>query len=359
MSDYKDYSDYLSKLENSILSQDNSKKTTKSQVQRKKPRRRLNPKALVILLCLLLAVVIIILIAISPKKAAPDVKGDTTVSNVKKDEVSIKKSPLAEITDKTVTIGSEIDSKAAVFIDNKDYTVVASKNENLKCYPASTTKIMTLLVAVENIDDLDDTFKMSYEITDPLWKQEATVAGFLSSEVITVKDMLYGTILPSGGDAAIGLAIKISGSEENFVELMNEKAKALGLKNTNFVNCTGLYNKNHYTTPLDLAVILKEAMKNELCREILKTQSYVSSKTPQHPTGITMNSTLFNYMYGTEAENAVIEGGKTGYTGESGYCIASFGSSAEGNEYICVALGASTRWPAVYDQIELYKAYAK
>lgn len=356
MSDYKDYGDYLSKLENSILDEKKEKVSEKRVQTKKKPRRRLNPKALVVLLCLVLAVVIIVLLATSPK-TLPIIRGDNLVSNVKKEEKP--KSPFAEITDKTVTLGSEINSKAVVFIDNKTYTVVASKNEDLKCYPASTTKIMTLLVAVENIKDLNDTFKMTYEITDPLWEQEATVAGFLSSEVITLEDMLYGTILPSGGDAAIGLAVKISGSEEEFVKLMNKKAKKLGLENTNFTNCTGLYNKNHYTTPQDLAVILKEAMKNELCRKILKTQTYTSSKTPQHTEGITMNSTLFNYMYGTEAENAVIEGGKTGYVGQSGYCIATFGTSNAGNEYICVALGAEARWPAVYDQIELYKAYAK
>ena len=358
MSDYKDYGDYLSKLESSILDE-KKVSTTKKQVQKgKKSRRRLNPKALVVLLCLILAVVIIVLICTMPKSEL-EVKGNSTVSSVKKDEKKEEKSPFAKKTEKTVTLGTEVNSKAVVFIDNEAYTVVASKNEDQKCYPASTTKIMTLLVAVENIKDLEDTFKMTYEITDPLWEQEATVAGFLSSEVITVKDMLYGTILPSGGDAAIGLAQKISGSEENFVKLMNKKAKELGLKNTNFTNCTGLYNKNHYTTPQDLAVILKEAMKNELCREILKTQTYTSSKTEQHPMGITMNSTLFNYMYGTEAETATIEGGKTGYVGQSGYCIATFGSSNTGNEYICVALGAEARWPAVYDQIELYKAYAK
>lgn len=357
MSDYKDYNDYLSKLENSI--KDEKKQTAIiKQVPRKKPRRRLNPKALVVLLCICLAVVIIILVATSPK-SLPSIMGDNPVSDVKSEPKKEKASPLAKLNDKTVTLGDDINSKAVVFIDTKTYTVVAAKNENQRCYPASTTKIMTLLLAVENLKDLDATFKMSYEITDPLWNAEATVAGFLSSEVITVKDMLYGTILPSGGDASIGLAQMVAGSEEEFVKLMNKKTKELGLENTNFTNCTGLYNKNHYTTPQDLAVILKEAMKNELCRKILTTQTYTSTKTPQHPEGLEMHSTLFNYMYGTEPESAVIEGGKTGYVGQSGYCIATFGKSNSGNEYICVALNAEARWPAVNDQFNLYKAYAK
>lgn len=358
MSDYKDYSDYLSKLENSVKDEKKQTAKTVKPSQRKKSRRRLNPKAVFVLLCIILAVVIVVAVVSGPD-SLPSIKGDNPVSDVKKEPQKTEVSPLAKVTDKTVALGDNINSKAVAFIDNKTYTVVASKNENERCYPASTTKIMTLLLAVENLKDLDATFKMTYEITDPLWDAEATVAGFLSSEVITVKDMLYGTILPSGGDAAIGLAQMVSGSEEEFVKLMNKRAKALGLKNTNFTNCTGLYNKEHYTTPLDLAVILREAMKNDLCRKILTTQTYTSTKTPQHPTGITMNSTLFNYMYGTEPETAVIEGGKTGYVGQSGYCIATFGKSNSGNEYICVALNADARWPAVYDQFELYKSYAK
>ncbi len=357
MSDYKDYSDYLSKLENSV--KDEKKQTaTIKKLPTSKPRRRLNPKAVFVLLCIVLAVVIIVAVVTTPD-SLPSIKGDSPVSSVKSEPKKEEVSPLAKRTDKTVTIGDDINSKAVVFIDTKTYTIVSAKNENLRCYPASTTKIMTLLLAVENLKDLDATFKMTYEITDPLWDAKATVAGFLSSEVITVKDMLYGNILPSGGDASIGLAQMVAGSEEEFVKLMNKKAKALGLENTNFTNCTGLYNKNHYTTPQDLAVILKEAMKNELCRKILTTEKFTSSKTPQHPEGIEMHSTLFNYMYGNEPETAVIEGGKTGYVGQSGYCIATFGKSNSGNEYICVALNAEARWPAVYDQFNLYKAYAK
>jgi len=200
---------------------------------------------------------------------------------------------------------------------------------------------------------------MSYRITDPLYQQEATVAGFLSGETVNMNDLLYGTILPSGADAAIALAETVAGSEEEFAKLMNKKCKELGLKNTNFVNCTGLYDKNHYTTAFDMSVIMKAVLKNAICKEIISTYRYTTSVTPQHPEGILLENTIFKYMYGTEPEGAQIIGGKTGYTGESGYCICSFGKSDNGTEYICVNLKGQTRWPAVYDQINLYTKFAK
>lgn len=264
-----------------------------------------------------------------------------------------------KITDKTLSIDSDIYSKNILFAYADDLSVIAERNCTERCFPASTTKIMTALVALEIASDLEDTFTMTYEITDPLYKAEATVAGFLSGEVITVKDMLYGTILPSGGDAALGLAIKLCGSEKDFVKLMNKKAKDLKLKDTHFTNCTGLFDNEHYSNACDLAVIMKEALKSDLIREIMSTVNYTTSITPQHPEGITLQSTLFSYMYGTEPEIATITAGKTGYVSQSGYCFVTAGSNKEGREYICVTLAGAQRWPSVFDQINLYKKFAE
>ena len=151
----------------------------------------------------------------------------------------------------------------------------------------------------------------------------------------------------------------IAGSEEEFVKLMNKKADELGLKDTHFTNSSGLYDKDHYTTAEDMAVIIRAAMKNPLCREVLSTYQYTTAKTPQHPDGIELTSTLFSYMYGTEPEGADILGGKTGFVNESGYCIATFGKSDNGTEYVCVTLKGVSLWPTVYDQIDLYSRYAK
>jgi D-alanyl-D-alanine carboxypeptidase (penicillin-binding protein 5/6) len=201
---------------------------------------------------------------------------------------------------------------------------------------------------------------MSYEITDPLYKEGATITGFLSGETVPLKDMMYGVILSSGGDAAVGLAVKIAGSEEAFVEMMNQKAKELGMKNTHYANATGLHNEGNYTSAYDMAILIDAAMKNELCREILTTKTYTTVSTEQHPEGLPFESTLFSHMKGTEPETATIIGGKTGYISMSKYCIASFGVSEQsGDEYIVVTLGNSSRWPAMNGQITLYKEYAK
>ena len=189
---------------------------------------------------------------------------------------------------------------------------------------------------------------------------EASVAGFLNGETITMTDLLYGLILPSGADAALALAEKISGSEAEFVKLMNQKVKALGLKDTHFVNTSGLYDSDHYSTAYDMAVILETALKNPVCKKVLSTYQYTTSVTPQHPEGIPLSATLFEYMYGTEPETATILGGKTGFVNEAGYCIASYGTGkATNDEYIVVTLKNSSRWPAFYGQIDLYKQFAK
>ncbi|MDD6478987.1 MAG: D-alanyl-D-alanine carboxypeptidase [Oscillospiraceae bacterium] len=357
----KDYSEYFSKLEKTINEPEDIKenipeslKASKSVLRKKliKRRRRFILSVLSVFL-ILVALISGIIILINKPKEKPSVLANSSISSEPKEpEV---KYPFE--TENTLEISSNTDSKHVIVMDLSDRSVKASRAAFERAYPASTTKIMTLLVAVENITDLTDTFTMSYEITDPLYVEGATVAGFLAGEVINLKDMLYGIILPSGGDASVGVAMKIAGSEKAFVDLMNEKARQLKLKDTNFTNCTGLFNKNHYTTAADMAVILAEALKNPLCREILSTYKYTATPTVQHPEGLKFSSTLFNYMYGTEPEGADILGGKTGFVNESGYCIASFGKKDSGEEYIVVTLEASTRWPAFYDQIGLYNDY--
>ncbi len=358
----KEYGEYFASLENSLS---NTKDTKTVEPKReeiiKKPKhnkRQVKPFFAVIL-AFLIAISVIFAVKNSLKTSEEPKSTESTALPVEKEPKNKKTDYFAKADENTVALGDGISSKAVVFINGKDNRIVAQKNMSEKMYPASTTKVMTLLVAVENIKDFNDTFKMTYQITDPLYKEEATVAGFLSGEEINMTDLLYGTILPSGADAAIGLAVKIAGSEDAFATLMNNKATELGLKNTHFTNCTGLFNKDHYSTAEDMAVILRAAMDNDLCKKILSTYQYTTASTPQHPSGIPLENTLFKYMYGTEPEGATILGGKTGFVPESGYCIASFGESDDKTPYICVALSGESRWPAVYDQINLYSNYAK
>ena len=249
-----------------------------------------------------------------------------------------------------------VSSEYAVLLDVSANKVLAARNADTRFYPASLTKIMTLLVAAEKISDMEATFTMTEQIIAPLVRQDATRAGFSEGEVVNMTDLLYGAALPSGADATQGLALFLCGSEEAFVACMNEKAQQLGLKDTHFVNTSGLHDPDHYTTATDMAVILENAIKNDLCREILATYKYTTSSTPQHPEGILLESTMFSRMYGTEVENVTIEGGKTGYTDESRHCLASF-ASKDGRDYIAVTFAGSGRYKPVYDAFAIYGHY--
>lgn len=257
---------------------------------------------------------------------------------------------IAEEFDKTIA------SKYCVLVDSESNTVIAQRDAEKKMYPASMTKVMTLIVAVENMKSMEDKFTMTAEIISPLLEENASMAGFQAGEEITMRDLLYGAILPSGADATAGIAIKIAGTEQRFVELMNEKAEQLGLHNTHFTNTSGLHNEDHYMTALDMAVILRYALQNDTCREILSTYQYTTSITRQHPKGIVLESTLFSRMYGDEVEGVTIEGGKTGYTDEAQHTMASF-AKKNGREYICVVAHEDDRWGSVYDTFDIYEKY--
>ena len=379
----KDYWNYMKSLEEKI---DNSQKSASAKKEhdnktnieikpKETPRRRKEKRnfstifkskdtALVILLSLIIVILItaIVFAAVKTKKLLDNKLNETQITSVPEKVVQENEPELIsyDFPDETPDILSGNDAKYAVVIDKTNNKVIAARNPHESAYPASTTKVMTLLVAVENITDFDDTFTMTYEITDPLYKRGASLAGFKNAEVVNMTDLLYGLILPSGADAAVGLATKIAGSEEAFVELMNKKAEELGLQNTHFTNSSGLFDEQHYTTAYDMSIILSAAMKNELCKTVLSTKKYTTKATEQNPEGILLSSTLFDYMYGTEPEIATITGGKTGFVNQSGYCIASFGSNnTNGNEYIIVSLCNSSRWPAFHGQIDLYKEYAK
>ena len=364
----KGYEDYFKALEQqinkpSVTSAENISVKNKTEAA---PRRkgvykvvRLRKSVIAVFLCIVLIITgALVISGLGKEKAVSET--ETQQTDKTKTDVAEKKKPKYIFTDATAEIPAENDAKSIIIVDKSTNKVVAARNPHEREYPASTTKIMTLLVAVENITDFDDTFTMTLDITDPLYVEEASVAGFLNGEQITMTDLLYGTILPSGADAAMGLAITVSGSEAEFVKLMNKKVKELGLKNTNFTNVTGLHNKNNYSSAYDMAIILDAALQNDLCRKVLSTYQHTTNVTPQHPKGILLSSTLFSYMYGNEPETATILGGKTGFVNESGYCIASYGKVNDTQkEYIVVTMGNSARWPAFYGQIDLYKQYVK
>ncbi len=263
---------------------------------------------------------------------------------------------LPEYTDYTVALGEEIESSSSILVCVDDGEVLASRNSLVKMYPASMTKIMALIVAVEHIENFDDTFTMTYEIINPLYLQNATVTGLTSGETVPITDLLYGAILPSGADATDALALYTAGDNETFVEWMNDKVKELGLENTHFTNTSGLHDENHYTTAYDMAVILDYAMHSEICREVLGAVKHTTVSTDSHPAGVEMYSTMYSKIHRDQIDGVEIVGGKTGYTYEAGHCLASC-AEKDGKLYIAVTGGGENKYSPIYDAIELYSEY--
>lgn len=154
-----------------------------------------------------------------------------------------------------------INSPYAILIDADTGTVIAQRNGDERIYPASLTKIMTALIAIEHTDNLNQSVTVPYDFFQQLYEEEASMAGFEPGERVKAKDLLYGVLLPSGAECCRTFAENISGSESAFVKLMNEKANQIGLKNTHFTNCTGLHDRNHTSSVKDIAVLLQYALK--------------------------------------------------------------------------------------------------
>ncbi len=279
-------------------------------------------------------------------------------------QVSEVKTPIYTFTStpNTVTISNEeIISSNIILVDESTDTIIAERGAMERISPASMTKVLTVLVAAEHIseEELDDTFTITFDITDYAYVNDCSCVGFENDEVVTVRDLFYGTILPSGGDAAVGLATYVAGSHEAFVDMMNAKLEELGLTDTaHFTNCVGIYNENHYCTVYDMAVIMKAAMQNELCKEVLTTRCYTTTPTKQHPEGIVISNWFIRRIEDKDNESGgEVLGGKTGYVVQSKSCAVSYGTFAGGTPYICVAAGSSSSWRCIYDHVDIYTQY--
>ncbi len=238
-------------------------------------------------------------------------------------------------------IDDEISSTNAILIDIASGEILAEKSPDEKIYPASITKILTAIIALEHFQDTEVSLEIPTHIFSYLIAQNASVAGFAAGEKVRIIDLIYGVLLPSGADACLTLANSISGNEQAFAKKMTEKAHALGAVNTNFTNSTGLHDNNHYTTVRDLSVILNYALKNETFKTIFTTEKYTTSATNKHPSGLTFSNTTFTAFKRAGLNNEFVQGGKTGYTGEASLCLATLGEK-NGREYILVTVGAST-----------------
>lgn len=239
--------------------------------------------------------------------------------------------------------------------------IIGNMKGDEKIYPASMTKIMTVIVAIENLDDLDQEITLTQEMFQGLYEQDATQAGFQPGETVRAIDLLYGAMLPSGAECCIALADTVGGSRDGFVELMNKKAQRIGMNGTHFCDTTGLHDPDHYSTVRDIAVLLRYALRNDTFREIIESPRHSTGVTNIHPSGITYYSTMFKNLSDPSVTGGKILGGKTGYTSEAGLCLASFAEVYD-REYILVTAGASgnTGSPLhVEDAVTIYNRLGK
>ena len=233
-------------------------------------------------------------------------------------------------------------AKAAILIDADSGKVLYEHNSKKRLPMASTTKIMSALLAVES-GSLDEQFK----VDDNAIKVEGSSMGLKSGDFVTQRDLCYGMMLPSGNDAANATAVRVSGSIENFVSLMNKRAKEIGLKSTNFVTPSGLddYTDNHYSTASDMATLTAYALKNETFAEICSTKSVkLKFGNPPYDRWLSNTNKLIGACEG-------IIGVKTGFTDKAKRCLVS-ACRRDGTTLICVTLNDPNDWK---DHSNLYE----
>ncbi len=225
-----------------------------------------------------------------------------------------------------------ISASSAIVIDTEDGSVLYEKNAEQKAYPASTTKIMTAMLTLETLAELKSPLDQKVKIPKEAVGVEGSSIYLAADEEVRIIDLLYGMMLRSGNDAATALAIIIGGSTENFAAMMNARAAEIGCTGTNFLNPSGLYDDNHYTTAYDMAMIAKEAMENETFREIAAASDYTAERAADK----------YNYFYNKNKTVHQYEGGngiKIGYTKASGRTLVASAERGE-RQLICVVMNA-------------------
>ncbi len=253
----------------------------------------------------------------------------------------------------------KIESEAAVLIEAESGRVFFEKDGSKKWFPASTTKILSSIIAIE-AEDLDTTITVGKEVNR--FNKESSLMGIREKETVSLRDLLYGMMLASGNDAAATVGVAIGGSLEEFAELMNAKAKELGMDDSHFVNPHGLHDEEHYSTALDMAKVAAYAMKNETFRTIVGTDKHTAKTASRHqdePLILTNTNKLLYYDSEKDDEDLryrYATGIKTGSTPYAKGCLVA-SAERDGVEFIAVVLGDDTRkyterWREVREMFE-------
>lgn len=259
-------------------------------------------------------------------------------------------SDLCVVTDEASYNPDFVTSQAAALFDMDDREVLYSKDVFERMYPASITKIMTALVAIKEGD-----LKSRVLVTDDavITEPGATLCGIEPGDTLTLEQLLYGLMLPSGNDAGAAIAVHIAGSIEAFSDMMNQEAVRLGATGTHFVNPHGLNDPDHYTTAYDLYLIFNEALKYPVFRQIVGTTAYTANYHNKNSEPVSKTWKGSNWFMTGERETPdglKVFGGKTGTTKAAGYCLIMASRDDSDKEYISVVLKADSR-PHLYDNM--------
>ena len=315
----------------------------------------------------------------SPVSAKPNTDGPSQETQGEVDAPNIDKGAFADGAEGNVlygtadgfkTIGqSDMTATYAAIADVSAGKLVAGLGEDTRVYPASLTKVMTLVVVVEHIKDeaaLQNQITISQSVVEAMSKEGASGIGLATGEKLTVESLLYALMLQSDGVAACELAKYVAGTEAAFVALMNQKAADMGLTNTHFENPTGLHHDNHYSSCRDLATLMGYAMNMSLCRKVM-TEDYQQAicdspsagEFPYHIYNNLLETYFKKYKSLTPAKagSLTIIAGKTGYTPESKYCLVTCAQGADGKYYVCVTTGASSYEQCIRSYQSLYSKY--
>lgn len=238
----------------------------------------------------------------------------------------------------------EINSEAAIVYDMDADTVILDKNSDEVRSIASLTKIMTVLTAIENIDDFNASVTITSEMLAGIY-WNASVAGLKSGDTVTYMDLLYAAILPSGADATQVLAYAVSGSVDTFVAKMNELASRIGVTNTHYVNTTGLDQDGAYSTAYDQLLILSYALENPIFRTIYTTKNYTLTN------GLQVEASVNKYNRALNLDTSKIIGSKTGNTTNAGLCMSAL-FYHEDHEMLLITLGAEVIEDVPYNLID-------
>lgn len=272
-----------------------------------------------------------------------------------------------EFIDASVAVGFSgegtdyVASEYAILVNVDTGKILLDRDARTRMSPASMTKVLTVLVAAEQLESeasLQDKVTITQAIVDECYLSDSSSMYYVNGDQIAVEELFYGAILPSGADAALALANYTAGSEEAFVQLMNDKLEELGLsETTHMTNPVGTYNEDHYSTAYDMAVIMQAAMDNEFCRKVLSAHTYQAAPSISYPNGDHIVSNWFLRRIEDKDTHGTVIGAKTGFVNESGCCAVSYQTSEDGTNYICCTADTWGSWRAIYDHVAIYSHF--